>query len=207
MDEAELRELVDGFAAEARALLPDIPDDAVFDVELDPGSRLLVPGYGVGGFAASPVHARIAFDPTVELEPAEHLRRLRGAVFHESFHLAQGFVGSTAASTRPSALDDAIYEGGATVFERERAGSEPPWGVYLDAETMLGWAAELAALPPDYDVRRWKFWDAVSERSWIVYRTGTFLVDRALAAGDGRRIEELAACSPAEILELAGVRL
>jgi hypothetical protein len=68
---------------------------------------------------------------------------------------------------------------------------------------MLAWAAELAALPPDYDESRWKFWDPERKQSWILYRVGTFLVDRALARRPDLAIEDLAARSPDELLQLA----
>jgi hypothetical protein len=91
------------------------------------------------------------------------------------------------------------------VFERDRAGSDPPWGMYFDAETMTRWASELAALPLDYDERRWKFWDEETKRSWIVYRTGTYLVDRALARNPALAVEEFALLGPDEILALGGL--
>lgn len=200
---AELGELVLGYAAEARALLPGLPGGVVTRLDLDPTSRLLIPNHGVGGLAAAPDRILLAFDSTAEVERGEHLRRLRGAVFHESFHVAHGFVASRFRGRTPSALHSAVYEGAATVFERDRAGSDPPWGMYFDDETMTRWAAELAALPLEYDERRWKFWDDERKQSWIVYRTGTYLVDRALAHHPALAIEELAPLGPDEILALA----
>ncbi len=199
---AELAGLVRGYAVEARDLLPGLGEVTV-RLDLDPASRLLIPDHGVGGLAAAPDRILVAFDPTATVDRPEHLLRLRGAVFHESFHVANGFVASRFRGRALSAVHNAVYEGAATAFERDRAGSKPPWGVYFDGETMSAWVAELAALPLDYDERRWKFWDEETKRSWVVYRTGTYLVDRALARHPELRVEELAPLGPAEILELA----
>lgn len=202
---SELDELVRGYAAEARALLPALGSLSI-RLDLDPTSPVLVPGHGVGGLAQSPDRILVAFDPTAQLERDEHLGRLRGAVFHESFHVAHGFVASRLRRRPATALQAAVYEGAATVFERDRAGSDPPWGAYYRETTMLAWAAELAALPLDYDETRWKFWDAERKRSWIVYRVGAFLVDRALARRPELAVEQLPALTPDEILELAEIR-
>lgn len=199
---AELDELVCGYLAEARVLLPALGPLAVH-VEVDPASRLLIPEHGVGGVTASADLIVVGVDPTAEVERGVLLRRLRGAVFHECFHIVHLFVPGRFRDRTPTALETAVYEGAATVFERDRAGSEPPWGVYYREATMLGWAAELAALPPGYDEQRWKYWDAERKQSWIVYRVGTFLVDRALARHPELAIEDLAARSPDEILALA----
>jgi hypothetical protein len=196
---------VRGWSREARELLPGLGEGVRVRLELDPSSRLLIPDHGVGGFAATPELIVVAFDPTAGVERAEHLRRLRGAVYHESFHVANGFVASAFRGRELSALHNAAYEGAATVFERDRAGSKPPWGVYFDDETMSGWAAELAALPLDYEEFRWKFWDEERKQSWIVYRVGTYLVDRALRRNPDVAIEDLAARAPADVLSLAGL--
>jgi hypothetical protein len=199
---AALADLVRGYAAEARRLLPGLGEVAV-QLEVDPASRLLIPSHGVGGVTASADEIVVAFDPTAAIERDEQLRRLRGAVFHESFHVVHLFLSGRFRDRAPTALESAVSEGAATVFERDRAGSGPPWGAYYGEETMLDWAAELAALPPSYDEVRWKFWDDERKQSWILYRVGTFLVDRALARHPELAIEDLAARSPDGILRLA----
>jgi uncharacterized protein YjaZ len=199
---AELGDLVRGYLAEARVLLPALGAVTVH-VEVDPASRLLIPEHGVGGVTASADRIVVAVDPTADVDRGVLLRRLRGAVFHECFHIVHLFVPSRLRDRTPTALETAVYEGAATVFERDRAGSEPPWGLVYSEATMLDWAAEVAALPPAYDEQRWKYWDTERKQSWIVYRVGTFLVDRALARHPELAIEDLAARSANEILSLA----
>jgi uncharacterized protein YjaZ len=147
---------------------------------------------------------KIFLDPTVELEAAERTRRLHGAVLHEAMHVVQRFtMWEYRDRTPPPALEHAVFEGCATVFERERAGTAPPWARVEDDETMQAWTAEVAALGTDFDWRRWKFYDPDTGRDLVLYRVGTFVVDRALAA-TGAEIESLAERAVTEIAALAG---
>jgi hypothetical protein len=72
----------------ARALLPGLPEDVVYELEI--GAQLAVPGYGVGGATASRGRVVAAVDPAADVEPDELAARLRAAVFHESMHVVQG---------------------------------------------------------------------------------------------------------------------
>jgi hypothetical protein len=147
---------------------------------------------------------KIFLDATVDLAPAERTRRLHGAVLHEAMHVVQGFtMWAYRDRAAPPALEHAVYEGCATVLERERAGTTPPWARLEDDETMRAWTGEVAALGTDFDWRRWKFYDPETGRDLVLYRVGTFVVDRALAA-TGDEIESLAGRAPADIAALAG---
>lgn len=205
--DADVARLVESSHAEVRALLSTLPLDLEVELLVDASSRLVIPGYGVGGISMSLQKVTVVFDPAFAGDRDEQLQRLRAAVYHECFHAAHGFTVAGVDFRSLLPLHDAVSEGAATVFERERAGSDPPWGQYLDEATMLGWLGELAALSVPYDMKRWKFWDAVTERRWIVYRAGTFAVDRALARHSGVSIEQVASLTPDEILELAELGL
>jgi hypothetical protein len=204
--DAHVARLVESSHAEVRALLPTLP--LGLEVELvGASSGLVIPGLGIGGFAVSRAKVVVAFDPDFDGDRQEQLERLRAAVFHECFHAAHGFTGADIRLEALQPLHDAACEGAATVFERERAGSDPQWGRYLDETTMLAWVDELAALSVPYDVRGWKYWHAPTGRQWIVYRTGAFLVDRALARHTDVVVEQLASLTPDEILELTELGL
>ncbi|MGH7237569.1 MAG: hypothetical protein ACREGF_03480 [Candidatus Saccharimonadales bacterium] len=160
------------FYDEVRQLLPQLPAEMQFTLD---NSRL-INGYASGGGALSPREIAVAYDPFFAASTDEKEAELRATVFHEAYHVAQNF---TFEIPKPSPMENAIYEGAATVFEREMAASSPRWGEYpADVST---WVEEVKALPPDYDWRKWKFYDPETDRSWILYRTGTFIVDRALA--------------------------
>ena len=185
---------------EARALLPAVPEGVRFDVD---ERAIVIPGWGVGGYALTGKRVLIGYEESIG---EELLRlRLRGVVFHECVHLAQGFTADEWLPAPIAALDYAIYEGCATVFERDRAGDEPPWGSYLDEATMLAWAHELAELPPSDDLERWLFYDPATGRQSMIYRTGAFIIDRALARS-GESIESILDWTPEQIHTAAAWR-
>jgi hypothetical protein len=185
---------------EARELLPGVAEGVRFDVD---ERAIIVPGWGVGGYALTGKRVLIGYEESIG-EDALRVR-LRGVVFHECVHLAQGFTADKWLPGPIAALDYAIYEGCATVFERDRAGDEPPWGSYLDDATMLSWANELAALPPSDDLERWLFWDPATGRQNMIYRTGAFIIDRALARSS-ETIEGILGWTPEQVHTAAGWR-
>jgi hypothetical protein len=69
---------------------------------------------------------------------------------------------------------------------------------------MDAWVEEIAELPLDFDRQRWRFFDPATGRRWILYRAGTYLVDRVLGRDPSLRVEQLADLTAAEILALTG---
>lgn len=188
------------YHAEARQLMPEIPEN--LSVYFD--QSIIMPGTASGGYAHSPNILTFGFDYAFPDE-VEKWRQLRGSTYHEDFHLAQGFTGFDEDDneiTDSSAIDNAIYEGAATVFEREYGGTEYGYGQYLDEVTMKQWVKEVKALPKGYDWKKWKFYDPDTDRKWIMYRAGTFIVDQALAKS-GHDILDLRSMAPAQIFSLA----
>lgn len=204
MDAEALRALVDASYADARAVLPSIPTDVRFELDDSGRSPFLIPGYGVGGCAAGRARIVVAVDPRAQVEPDVLAGRVRAGVFHECCHLAQGISNETVDIRTLPLLSYAVHEGCATVFERDRGGGDPAWGRYLDEDTMLEWTRELAALGPRPDITRWVIWDPETKRQWILYRVGTFLVDRAVDRG-GCTIEDVVALTPDAVVALAGI--
>jgi hypothetical protein len=197
----EIKEQADIYYDELRKILPTAPLEVEF--EIDFSGKYLIKEDGVGGFAATARKIIISYDPDFP-DKKKQIKNLRSTVFHEGFHLAQGYYGEKFNQDNPlSALDEAIYEGAATVFERERTHNNPPWGKYLDEPTMLKWIAELSKLPLRYDWRKWKFYNPETKERWIMYKTGTFITDRALKFNIELKIEDLATKTPAEIRLLA----
>lgn len=95
-----------------------------------------------------------------------------------------------------------MSEGLATAFERDFAGTSPPWGSYgADASS---WVEELLTLPLDPDTSAWMVRHPDGRR-WIGYKAGTFLADRATEAS-GRSSADLVGIPTAELIALAGVR-
>lgn len=177
----QVTEAIQAYWNEARGLMPELPED----INIYFYNKIITPGYSSGGFAYAPDTITLGFDDTYPDE-TEKWFQLRDAVLHESYHLAQGFTGfDNEGKPRPvpAAIEQAVYEGAATVFEREysTAQKKAGWAEYMDDATMLGLVKEVQALTDDYDIQQWKFYDPATDRKWTLYRTGTFIVDRALS--------------------------
>jgi hypothetical protein len=119
---------------------------------------------------------------------------LRATLFHELHHLAR----SSAADPR-SIVDYAIYEGMATIFERDFAGVQTPWGAY--PENVNQWADELRRLPENASRRDW-IYSHPDGRRWIGIKVGAYWVDKA-SAKSKRSSADLCTTSTRDVLALA----
>lgn len=206
----EVAKLIDVQMSEAYAdallLLPDAPHDVT--VLLD--NAHVVPETGVGGYAKAQSTLLISFDalfPDVDAQLVD----LRGTVFHQAYHLAQGHIAEDPSVSYSTALELAVAEGCAIVFEREYGGSAPSWGDYspVDTATLDAWVEQLRRLPiaqyaSDEDL--WCEWatshHADEEDSWRIYRVGTYLIDQYLRGANGTLVTDLAAVSPADLISI-----
>lgn len=184
---------------ELRELLPSLPAQlqVEFGTNYDYGSDR------VTGSAIGPDAIKIGIDAKAEDRERQHAR-IRSLVFHEGFHIAQGFhLGG-----QFSALESAVYEGCATIFEREYTGSTPGWGNYSDVDeaTLQRWFTEMQQItaeeyfePTGETWRKWAFYDPETGEGWRVYKVGTWLVDKILAQED-RDIIDLHSTTATELL-------
>lgn len=180
---------------EVRALLPGLRSRLNLVVTTGDG---VIPETGEVGFAASPdvVNWKVDASYGVAEVARAHLRHM---LFHELHHC-------TRLVKHPSYYtvdwyDGSVFEGLATVFERE-AGWFPPFGEYPPDE-IEAWATELFAQPVDHTFQHWKF-QHPDGRRWISYRVGTWVVDRAVERS-GRSAADLVWESTPAIVELAGL--
>ncbi len=169
---------------EVRALLPELPES--MNIWLD--NSVLISETGDGGFAYAPNTITIAYDMDFADKEAQQ-RSLRATIFHEAFHIMQGHTHEEPRAAYSTALDSALYEGAATAFEREYAGSKPLWGEYGVAsdELLAQWREELQKiaindyLNPDTGLwQQWAAYDPSDNQRWKLYKTGTWLVDQYL---------------------------
>ena len=177
---------------DARTLLPGLPERIHLTVR--PGSDV-IEETGETGTAMPPDAIMWTVDPQRNGGVDAVARKwLRASLLHELHHLAR------AASQPPRTLvDHAIFEGMATVFERDFAGAEVPWGAY--PENVAQWADELTRLPPDSSTREWLY-KHPDGRRWIGIKVGTYWVDGAIR-NSGRSAASLTTASSAEIVEFA----
>ena len=182
---------------EIRSLLPTLPEDVT--IHWFSGGPLLILAEGVGGFAYDLDSITLVYDPEFP-DKEKQLQYLKGKDYHESFHLVQGYVGSADHSALLP-IGGAIYEGAATVFERERAGTDPSYGQYPDEDVVNEWIKEIKTLTPDYDRKAWEGFHPEKKQAHILYKAGTYIVDEALKNSPDLTIESLATMGWEEILE------
>jgi len=191
---------IEKFYAEACTLLPELPDDITFQ----DNNNLIIPGYPTGGFTASPSLVKLGVDSNWP-DASELAAGLRATILHEAYHVVQGYSGEASKKHPFSAIESAVYEGCATVFARQYAGKTPGWAQYEDEQTMLSWFKELCGVADGQDYKNLRFFDPATGRRWVVYKTGVFIVDRALQMS-GLDITELRLKSINEVLELARLK-
>lgn len=160
----------------------------------------LIPETGTGGFADEGKVLVLAFDLNFP-DKVQQMKNLRASFYHESYHIAQGWLGDVVLP----AIDEAILEGAATVFERDRAFSSPLWGEYGTREEMVRLLDRAKHLGDGYDQAKWKFYDGESGQKWILYRLGVFIIDEALTRHPELNIGQIAEMSVREILEKSGL--
>lgn len=195
---ADLRTLlednIDRWQKEIEGLLQGNPTPSL--VKFD--NTYLIKGHGTGGFADAGNVLILAFQLDYT-DRDEQLHKLRASYLHESYHLGQGWVGDVLLSP----IDEAILEGAATVFERDRADANPTWSQYYDKNTMIDLLHEISKLDSSYDHQKWKYYDENTGKSHLLYRAGTFIVDEALRLHPGLTIEKLVSYEASEILKFS----
>ena len=208
-NEDAIRSDLEQYHQEVREFLPELPKE----LSIWLSNNHLITETGEGGFAYSPKIMNISFDETFE-DKEKQLAYLKGTFFHEAYHLVQGHTYEDSNVLRETMLDNAIYEGCATVFEREYADVVPPWGDYslLDESQLNSWRDSMLKISREKyrDVpglwEKWAFYDDEDNQKWKVYKTGTWIADMAIRES-GVDILEMRRMSAAEVLILAGVSI
>jgi len=185
---------------EVRNLLPNLPAS----IQIYFSDYGILEDTGIGGYAYSSDIITISLDPNFDNKGKQEAS-IRPTVFHESFHLSQRFTGEDGPF---SAIDNALYEGMATVFEREYAGVFEPYGDYRQTseEKLKQWTEELRKLSAEVFANeevysKWKFYHPELKERWIAYRTGTWLVDEVLKK-KGLTILDLRTKKAADVLSM-----
>lgn len=193
------------FESRVREILPELHDP----LELYITDDFMIPEVGVGGFSWSDTIISLSFDMNFP-DKASQKQQLFGTLLHEGMHLIQGHHGGAKElqSEHRHILDNAVYEGAATVLEKQYANVHAPWGDYsvLSNDELVLIKQQLENVS-DRDYRsveglweKYAFYDPDDDIRWKVYRIGTWVVDQYLAR-TGEDIRELRTKSAREILE------
>jgi uncharacterized protein YjaZ len=185
-------------AAAAGKLLPKAPKDITFLVQAFNPNWDVIPEYGSGAYTKHERLILLSIDPGLPYGEEKQLEYVRYAVFHEMNHASRFNQGLY----HPEFLDRCIFEGLATVFERDKAGAEPLYGEY-DAEECRVWLEEIEAEFSD-DMNYEYMFQHKDGRKWIGYKVGTWIVDEALKHSK-KNIMQLTELDCTEIRGLAKV--
>ena len=175
--ETSFEESILDFYTEVHTILPNLPKT----IKIYFSNHGIVPESGVGGFAYSKDTITISVD-TKFIDRKKQLSELRSTIFHESFHLSQNYTGESGPFT---AIENAIYEGMATVFEREYCLEWPTYGDYRSTpeRQLQYWIKAVRQLSlADFEdhYNEWKFYHSTYKESWIIYKIGTWIIDQIL---------------------------
>ena len=191
-DRRVIDEIAASTATEVRQLLPSLP--MPIELFVRPGADVMTET-GASATVMPPAAVMWTVDPARTGGVQKVARSwLRQTLFHEFHHLVRSASGSPR-----SIVERAVFEGMATVFERDFGTIKPPWGDYPD--NVSAWATEVASLPDDAPERTWLFTHPDGRR-WIGYKVGAYWVDRA-AAASGRSAASLVTTPASEVVLLA----
>lgn len=188
-----LKEMVLEFWNEVHLILPELPEG----LEVTINNERLIQDTGVGGFVSGNGKVVLSFDPNFPDKPLQR-HNLRGTIFHQAYHMIQGHSFANPVAEYDTALDYAIYEGTAIVFEQKYADSYPAWGDYHQVPTSIldEWRTELSNIPIYRYLAKdeiWQEWSSATNNprdSWRSYKVGTRLVNDYLKA-TGKNILDL----------------
>jgi len=183
---------------EARTLLPGLPEKMCIYFS----NEGIIPETGMGGHAHNSEIITISIDPEFK-DKRTQVADIRPTIFHESFHTYQNY---TFEGPKYSGIESAIYEGMATVFERQYAGKDQPYGNWhaVPTEKLELWLRILSEIDQDEyerDWQQWKFYHEEIQERWIAYKLGVFIVDKVLSK-QGVDITGLKDKTAKEVLDL-----
>lgn len=192
-----IRQILTEADQDVRSHLPDLP--SLIHVTVHAGDEV-IPETGEVGLCEGPDRIRWTINPWDDRGPqAIVTQRLRPTFFHEAHHAAR-YELIEAENSR--LMDAVVFEGLATAFERDKAGSDPPYGQY-DPDEARASIPELMDEPSHISRYEW-FIQHRDGRTWIVYRTGTYIVDQ-VRRRSGETPASLAKTPTDEILQLSGL--
>jgi uncharacterized protein YjaZ len=151
---------------------------------------------GLGGFAHN--KHTIDLNLSTALFDLALEKGIPTAVPHETHHVVRGYLGD---SWKGSAIEAAIAEGLASVFETEVSGIITSMSSYQDEVT--GWVGEMMELGPDWSYSDW-FTGPNKGRWYVGYKVGRYIVDRAIRNAPNETAVTLVNATPKEILRMAG---
>ena len=196
-----IREVISNSEEEVRNLLPNLPDSIKVIVENVDWNLDIVSG--VTG------RTETNYPPLVLVQISNNYQGgvidsvyqgIKSTIFHELHHLSRGW--SIQDNKFGPGISNAMVNEGLAVAFTEIY-TENIIDVNSYTEEADNWVKEILSLPLDASYTQWVMGEHPDGRTYIGYRTGNFLVRRAMN-NSGKSILELSNLMPNEIIKLAG---
>lgn len=196
-----IREVIVDSEKEVRNLLPKLPDGIKVIVENVDWDLEIIDGVAGRTETNSPPLVMVQISRKYKNGKIEAVRSgLRATIFHEFHHLSRGWAiqDNKFGPGIPNAM---VNEGLAVAFSEIYTGIINEVNSFTDDAD--GWVKEILALPLDASYSDWVMGKHPDGRTYIGYRTGNYLVRKAMT-NSGKDILELSELGPGEIIKLAG---
>ena len=196
-----ISEVIRNSEEEVRNLLPNLPDSIKVIVENVDWNLDIVSGVTGRTETNSPPLVLIQISNNYQGGVIDSVHQgLKSTIFHELHHLSRGWAIQDN-KFGPGISNAMVNEGLAVAFTEIYTGNIMEVNSY--PEEADNWVKEILLLPLDASYAQWVMGEHPDGRTYIGYRTGNFLVRRAMNKS-GKSILELSNLMPNEIIKLAG---
>ena len=196
-----IREVISNSEEEVRNLLPNLPDSIKVIVENVDWNLDIVNGVTGRTETNHPPLVLIQISNNYQGGVIDSVYQgIKSTIFHEFHHLSRGWAIQDN-KFGPGISNAMVNEGLAVAFTEIYTGNIIDVNSYT--EEADNWVNEILSLPLDASYAEWVMGEHPDGRTYIGYRTGNFLVRRAMN-NSGKSILELSNLMPNEIIKLAG---
>ena len=196
-----IREVISNTEEEVRNLLPNLPDSIKVIVGNVDWNLDIVNGVTGRTETNHPPLVLVQISNNYQGGVIDSVYQgIKSTIFHEFHHLSRGWAiqDNKFSYGIPNAM---VNEGLAVAFTEIYTGNINEVNAYT--EEADHWVKEILDLPLDASYSDWVMGEHPDGRTYIGYRTGNFLVRRAMN-NSGKSILELSNLMPNEIIKLAG---
>ena len=196
-----IREVISNSEEEVRNLLPNLPDSIKVIVENVDWNLDIVSGVTGRTETNQPPLVLVQISNNYKEGVIDSVYQgIKSTIFHEFHHLSRGWAiqDNKFSYGIPNAM---VNEGLAVAFTEIYTGNINEVNSYTEEADL--WVKEILSLPPDASYAQWVMGEHPDGRTYIGYRTGNFLIRRAMN-NSGKSILELSNLGPDEIIKLAG---
>ena len=196
-----IREVISNSEKEVRYLLPKLPDSIKVIVEAVDWNLDIVSGVTGRTETNNPPLVLVQVSHNYKGGVIDSVYQgIKSTIFHEFHHLSRGWAiqDNKFSYGIPNAM---VNEGLAVAFTEVYTGNINEVNAYTDEAA--NWVKEILALPLDASYSDWVMGEHPDGRTYIGYRTGNFLVRKAMIESR-KTILELSELMPNEIIKLAG---